>query len=251
MKHIFNQNYKPRFHDDNAGPIKRFVGVEMEISDFNKDTEPELEAVVRKWGAEIVDDGSVYGENPFELRTAPAKGMKFIEQIGEICNVLKKGKAEANDTCGLHVHVDARDFTPDDLIKVAAIWPKLENKFWNLTTADRKDGEWCPSWDYSLDKSLSLIEMYDDIKENLLEYGDRSSLNLQALEAHGTIENRMHHGTTSFSKIVRWAKLNDKFMTLVKDMSVKDAMKFDSPSRVIRTKRTKPYKARKVRSYDY
>ncbi len=235
------------------GPTTRYMGIEMEISDFNRAFEPELKQVINKWKAEVVHDGSVEGTNCFEIRTAPARGSKFISQISEICGVLAKGKAKANRTCGLHVHVDCRDFTPNDLIKIGIVWPKVEKRFWNQTTEDRVDGEYCTGWNDCNEgirntdttrQGNSLMDMYEQIND-MRQNGDRYiSLNLTSLNDLGTIENRMHHGTVSAKKIISWAKMNEKLMNYVKETPIEDVLKFNKPESIVKSKRTKPLKAK-------
>ncbi len=239
------------FHNDKKGKIRNYMGVELEISNFNPAFEGQLTEVLNKWKANCGGDGSIvtYGKYPnaFEIKTAPAKGNAFVEQMTEICAVLKKGDAKANESCGLHVHIDARGFTPNDVLKIAAVWPKIENKFWTKTYEDRKDGEYCESWgemyrrgDGETFRAGSLLDMYEQIKSNAVE-GDRyMSLNFAALREFGTIENRMHHGTVNARTIIAWAGLNDRFINFTRKMKVRDAIKFDKPGKIIRTKKIDP-----------
>ncbi len=244
------------FFHDSKGKIKNYMGVELEISNFDPAFEGALTDTLNKWKANCGGDGSIepYGpnQNSFEIKTAPARGVAFINQLTDICGVLAKGKAKANESCGMHVHIDARSFTPDDLIKVAAVWPKVESKFWTKTYSDRQDSGYCESWgkiihndhsdyDENLFRAGSLMSMYEQVRDCV--QGDRMmSLNFTALGEHGTLENRMHHGTVSFRKILAWASLNDKFFNKVRAMTVDEALKFTATNKIIRTKLKEPLK---------
>jgi hypothetical protein len=213
MRHFTN----PLTFHDSAGPIKRFIGVEMEISDFDRDCEAELERVLMRWNGSIVDDGSINGTNRFELRTSPARGKAFEKQMREICRVLRKGHAKANASCGMHMHIDARDLGPNDLIKISYLWPVVEDKFFAKTLGSRKraNSGYCSKWAKSLPTyktGQSLINMYDDLKMAMENAGPFKSLNYEALRRHGTIENRIHHGTINITKILNWAQMNNDFI---------------------------------------
>ncbi len=210
------------FHDS-PGVFKRFMGLELEISDFDRACEPELETVLQRWSGSVVPDGSVNGTNPFEIRISPARGDKFIEQIRQICRVLRKGHAKANPSAGFHLHIDARDLAPDDLIKITTMWPHVEDAFFSYTLRKRKKSGYCEAWAKSLPAFRAengLIRMYDDLKVAMARRGRFMSLNYEALRAHQTIENRMHHGTININKILNWAKMNHDFIECAKGATI-------------------------------
>ncbi len=240
------------FFHESEGKIKNYMGIELEISNFNPSHEGELADILNKWKANCGADGSItsYGDfqNEFEIKTAPAKGAALINQLTDICTVLKKGQAKANGSCGMHVHIDGRFLSPDDLIKIAAVWPKMEKKFWTKTYEDRQDSGYCESWGTILEnnraedpydnnfKKGTLLDMYEQVRDKAVG-GDRMmSMNFSALSEHGTIENRMHHGTVNLRTILRWVTLNDKFFNHVKKLTVNEALNFSTPDKILRTK---------------
>lgn len=239
-----------KFHDS-KGALTRFVGVEIELSNFNPDLQDELDRVViEKWGGVVKDDGSIDGENPMELNTAPARGVKFIEQINDICSVLAKGKAKANRTCGLHVHVDARDFDPTDLLKTAILWRKIEPFMFKRVAKYRERNDFCAPWskadrnrygslpNYEREvKTEGVTKTFLKMYENDMRGGHRyRSLNLTAFNEMGTLENRMHQGTVKASKIIKWAHLNSKIMEFVKKKSLDEIASIDTLNTIVHTK---------------
>ncbi len=206
-----------KFHDS-EGNIRRFLGLELEISSFDAEKEEDLVKVVNDWSGSITYDGSISGgNNAFELRTAPARGVAFVEQMRQICRVLRSANAKANKTCGLHVHIDARDLDPTDLIKIATLWPQVEDKFYAKTFRRRGASGYADKWAASLPgytPEMPLIQMYNRINDRIrgAPNGRMMGMNFQAMARHGTFENRIHHGTINITKILAWAKMNADFI---------------------------------------
>lgn len=226
-----------KFHDSKRGMIKRFVGVEMEVCGISGQTAyDKLMRWAEHWQASVVTDGSIRSNYGMEIRTAPAKGLKFTNQIKQVCKILREGEVTVNKSCGLHVHVDCRDFgggidaesrLPKDMAKLVYVWSKIEPEMFTFVSESRKQVDWCKSWADTYTrygggfatteqaqkfiKESKPVAIFDKIKGTLR--GDRfHSLNLQAYQAHKTVENRMHHGTANAKKIFRWAAINSKIV---------------------------------------
>lgn len=232
---IFLEN-ELKFHEDLGPGPKRFAAVEIEVSSINTSHINALKKVVGSWSGDIKEDGSISiceeceDENctryesvengsisePFEITTAPAKGRKFIKQIREICKVLKAGKAVVNNSCGLHVHVDARDLEAGDLQKVSLAWEAVEGQMFRRVAKNRATNSFCKKWNKKFTKiykTKGSIQSFLALASEINDYGDRyRSLNYQALEDHGTLENRIHHGTIDAKKIIDWAMINVKLI---------------------------------------
>jgi hypothetical protein len=101
----------------------------------------EFKALGDKWGISCVGDGSL-PPSGFELNTAPAGGDKFAEQITEICAVLSRYTAYADDTCGLHIHADARDINWFDLRRVILYYAIVEPTLFKMVTERRRNGSY-------------------------------------------------------------------------------------------------------------
>jgi hypothetical protein len=207
-----------KFHDS-KGSIKRFCGVELEISDIKN--HDKVYEVVNKWGGQIGEDGSIDGENTAEIRTAPARGKLFIQQIKEICGVLNEVGAEVNESCGLHVHVDARDFTSEDLFKVALLWEKYEPTMFRKVAKHRRNNSYCAKMGNvlsSIVKTQNELPMnkIDRFREEFNDLDKNCSLNFNPILEFGTIENRMLEGCIDADKIIKWAEINSKMIDFCK-----------------------------------
>ncbi len=222
MLHFNYGNPVYQFHDSDKGLIKRFVGVEIEVADFTNDPsiEKRLEDVIAKWGGTLKGDGSVHGTHPFEINTAPARGQQFVKQIREICGVLREGKAGVNRTCGLHVHIDARDFAPNDLLKVAMVWRKVESQAMQRVAPSRRANGYCLPASAYIENALSHNTI--DAFYNLSHAPRHMALNCSSYNYKKTLENRLHHGTTNSHKIISWARLNSKMVEFAKNHSLEE-----------------------------
>jgi hypothetical protein len=247
---LFVREYvaKPKFFDSKGEP-NRFLGVELEIGGMNEESVSKLKKCAAKWRMSIHADGSIPNSG-FEINTSPAKGEAFNEQINEVCDILKEGEAWVDNSCGLHVHVDARDLSADDIFKTLIIWRKIEKKMFGLCKRGRARSEWCrsmkksfnhyvnlPRWEKQpvfkaktniFEKQIQMLKQRAKFLHNLIEEGDKyTAINFIHLSNgdYGTVENRMHEGTIDKNKILKWAKTNSKLFDLVKNISLKDAKK--------------------------
>ena len=146
---------------------------------------------MRLWGIEV--DGSIHGDINFhygaEIITPPLK----IHELGDLRKVLEslKGNINANQTCGLHVHVEIEDV--ETLKKVLRIWRKFEDEILASFPLSRRNNRYCKKI-----KSLTLQRMLTT------QYNRYYQVNCQKWPYTGTIEFRGHSGTVNYNKIKRW-----------------------------------------------
>lgn len=226
------------FHGEPSQRFPRYVGVEIEcfLSDV---TRRKYKALAEAWDAGITADGSVRadaGTHNVEHGTSPARGDDFVKQLRETCDLLHEQGARVNKSCGLHVHVDARDFTTREILAFARLYSRVEKSLYGLVSKARRTNDYSRPWGPKLTDEHATSEgrcsaMDEDQpltkREKALDiatYGDESlarrcktnrykdssryhGVNFNALACHGTIEFRLHHGTVNFTKIAMWAAL--------------------------------------------
>lgn len=219
----------PEFHEAGRGefklnPSKRFISAEIEVSEVNGKN-PNTYKAVSNWGGAIVSDGSIQGRFGFEINTAPASGDKFLKQIDEICQGLSKDDGRVNKSCGLHVHIDARDFNFYDIRKLVFLYAKIEDAIFSVIAPSRKSSTFCSPCGQKFVKDLENNIVPKDnektILKNVYGYEERisslrtnkynsarySALNLHSWVYRGTIECRAHQGTVNAEKIKNWGML--------------------------------------------
>lgn len=204
-------------------PLRRLVGLEVEVNDY-----VDGEAVSRyaeKIGAGICADCA------YELNTPPANGDAMVKMLVELSDEIRKAGSVAKNGSGLHTHVDCRDLTYNDIRKVCVLYGKTELALYSIIdprrcTANSSRGGFC-----KMVGGKAFAEMFSDpstAKEDFIRfvYGSEENLkkwrpgnkappggerylgiNLHSWTMRGTIEFRLHHGTTKSSKMIPWAML--------------------------------------------
>jgi hypothetical protein len=118
----------------------RYAAVEIEASEI-KDAR-KLNAVIDKWNCAVVHDSST-GVHGFEINTVPACGNALSEQLEAICTALEQGKAQTSESCGLHVHVDCRDFGYQEVRKFIEVYSVIEPVLFAAVHPDRSHNTYC------------------------------------------------------------------------------------------------------------
>lgn len=142
---------------------------------------------------ECCGDCRVDGDNGHEITilTTEKAYKKTLKTVGE---VLKEARAWVNSTCGLHVHLDVRQRS-SALVYESLVWalPALTK----VVPKSRLSNRYC--------------------KINTLDERQRDryyAVNGHSVDAHNTVEVRLHSGTTDPRKIAHWIatliRLTDK-----------------------------------------
>jgi hypothetical protein len=221
--------HKPSIKDKKVNSSTRFIAAEIEVAILYGHGRP-IYDVVKRWGAAAVRDGSL-PEGGFEINTAPAGGDLYIQQVNEICNILKIQEARINAQCGLHIHVDARDLSYYDIRRLIRVYAAIEKALFAMVSAARKSSRFCyPCGDryvaaieegklpYEKVKTDVITSVYNNGSTQDLRTGKYHSSRYNALNLHswfyrGTIECRMYDGTIDANDIIKygmmWAHLID------------------------------------------
>lgn len=228
----FQKTHSLRFHGspdkllmDNPSP--RHIGVEIECSSLTSSPH-DLETTLGTWRASCVEDGSL-SRGGFEIVTAPARGQAFLDQIDEICEGLRDCGAVANKQCGLHVHIDARDYSYYDVRKLIKLYARIEPALFAMVPPSRQNNHYCAPCGTQYLHAIEHAHATKDTKKGLWKglYGselDRDdtkavrarnkydcaryhALNLHSWVYRGTIECRLHAGTVLTEKIKSWGAM--------------------------------------------
>lgn len=229
-------NSKLTFHaptrkQKKSNKTTRFISAEIEVAGI-KNNKKLIEKAVEEWKGSIVYDGTLPPEG-FEINTAPAGGDLYVKQITEICDSLAKAGAKVNGQCGLHVHLDARDFNYCDLHRLIRIYTAIEpalfamvpgyrsNSIYSIPCADKLENVVNSYRDKN--KTLSHIQLKAGIVSAVYGKNNTSArtikrgtgygtgryyaLNLHSWFFRGTIECRLFDGTLDKNEIIDWGVL--------------------------------------------
>jgi hypothetical protein len=196
----------------------RYCGLELEISGW-ADAHA-IERAAARIGASIVEDGSI-GEG-VELVTQPTRG----DQLRADLRILLDDATRADDSCGLHAHVDARDFGPWELRRLTLLYCILEPALHALYPS-REGGSYSARvrpWGSRLaarPKSTDALRstlwglLYPDergreiraAKRNKYRASRYKALNLHSWCYRKTVEFRLAEGTVDPTLAYAWACL--------------------------------------------
>lgn len=238
--------------EDEIESDNRMVGVEIEVVDKETDYEAAKEKrrnlnkmlyesveknLPTDWRLGIKSDSSVINKadlEGFEIITPPIPAFsdEFESMMGGISSALRRCGFGVNKTCGLHTHVDIRDFrqSPRELSKLLKTIYAIEDIIFSMNPPSRWNNKYCQTlaenYDFeTFDNDLS-IEDFENVWYQCGEYRNAnltrgqvasfksskyghakySGINFHSTFYRGTIEFRYHAGTTSTEKIVNWAR---------------------------------------------
>jgi hypothetical protein len=131
-------------HQFKENTSRRFLCPEIEVAKGNK----ELATVaVQRWLGQVVRDGSLPSTG-FELNVMPTQGDLFIRLVNEVCGALESGGSAVDGSCGLHVHVDARDFDYMDIRKLVLLYELVEPAIFAMLPNSRHISRYCQPCGY-------------------------------------------------------------------------------------------------------
>lgn len=142
------------------------------------------------------------------LHSFHSRGLKYL------CDELE-GRY-SNSSAGVHVHVEASDLTPDQAVKLSMIYTALEPLF--DKEYHRTARNFCKSVDLS--EMISRLDMAKSIKGQKAT-SFRSSrryftVNLAALNTHGTVEFRAMGNIYEYEHLIRWAHFCREMVNIAK-----------------------------------
>jgi hypothetical protein len=138
----------------------RTFGVELEIVGLNQEmsylvlklagipcVDPEDYCARSKDKWRFVDDCSLNGCRTAEVISPILRGAKGLAQVRKVCNALQAAGAKVNTSCGLHVHVGAKDLTALEVVQLVQRYAEHEQYIDRLFPTSRRGNraEYCGS----------------------------------------------------------------------------------------------------------
>lgn len=171
-------------------------GLNYQIESYNHSTRAH-------W--KFVTDSSISGSNGRELVSPPISGNSGLKELRAACKALRLSQAQINQSCGLHVHIDANDFTLADFKLLVKNWMAVEADLDKIMPSSRRGNAnlYCKNVkgvasDTKIDGAASISAL------SRLFVNRYFKLNLHSFQRHGTVEFRGHSGSCNYSKIKSW-----------------------------------------------
>lgn len=181
----------------------REAGIDVAVEGYNHATR-------NHW--KIVTDGSLRGNDTFELVSPILEGEAGLQELQKVCWVLDYCDVKVNESCGLHIHMDAADFTMETWRNLAITYRRLEPVIDGFMPSSRRDNHYCKRLSGISENRIREAQTIMSLRQAF--GGDRyHKLNLEAYARHRTVEFRQHGGTTNFTKMENWIRFIANMIT--------------------------------------
>jgi hypothetical protein len=172
----------------------RIYGVEIECSDGNRNPP-------RGWEFRYEHCG-------YEFVSPLLNGSKGLDEIRYLYGCVEP---EVDRNCGLHVHVDVRDFDDNEKLELVKRLQKDKHLFTSKVDPFRLTNSFCNT-------ELPLISYRDTFYSYTCKLqGDRFCwVNLLSVYKHGSIEFRLHEATEDVEKVCDWVEFLVTYVENVK-----------------------------------
>lgn len=187
------------------------VGVEIEV---------EGEGAVRQargnnyW--KVIRDGSLRNHGLEVVLREPTLGQALIDSLDELQEIINDAYADYSHRTSVHVHLDIRDMTVEQLFNMLFYYFYCEKAIFNYVGQGREENNYCIPWWKTEELKTSLYRIYSAMKEedsetirhiindNMNKY---SALNLKVINQFGSVEFRHHYGTHDKNRLLEWINI--------------------------------------------
>ena len=180
----------------------------------------------RQW--KLVSDASIRCRNRSNRSASRDYSVEFvspicqyedIETIQELVRKLRAGGARVNDSCGIHVHVDASSHTPQTLRNIVNIMASKEDLLYKTLQVQVSREQYCQKADtrfldelnHKRPRTMDEVEemWYNGRGGQYIHYDDSRfhALNLHSVFSKGTIEFRMFNSTLHAGEVKSYIQL--------------------------------------------
>lgn len=118
---------------------RRFLCPEIEVASGDQSY---VREAMQRWLGRCVRDGSLPSTG-FEINTMPSQGDMYLKMVEYVCKKAEEAKCTVTKACGLHVHVDSRDFDYMDLRKFVFLYELCEPAMFSLLPPERHGNRFC------------------------------------------------------------------------------------------------------------
>jgi hypothetical protein len=229
------------FHPKAHG--KRAAALEVEV-EFDE-TSGATETVVLPSACGVTEDGSL--SNGIEVTTPPAKGEKLVSLVMEVMNTLNENGYVAEHSCGLHTHIDLRDYVGNRkfLSHLFNAFYAVEDILFAMQTERRHastysypmrqnfdffhfHGKHSGDFDYryyGMEKSVEGKYRMDSEKARKYASNRYNAFNFHSVYFRGSLEVRLHEGTVDPNRALFWIDLLQSIVARVEEGHSYAAMK--------------------------
>ena len=207
-----------------AEVIARYFGTESTYSGGYYQTYKVKDRQGRTWKATY--DSSIVAQEKINGRIVPATDdyqceivspiltYEDMSDLQEIVRQLRHKKAFVNNQCGIHIHIDAKKYTPQTLRNLVNIVASKEDILYKALQIDPARVRWCKKTNENLIRTINRRKpktmeklkdiWYADSGDNRTNHYNNTryhGLNLHSTFTKGTVEFRLFNSTTHAGEI--------------------------------------------------
>lgn len=150
------------------------------------------------------DPNNNQNTSAIEFRSPALWGDAGLRKLFQDVSKLRGAGWFANQSCGFHVHVDASGLDKVDLDAIKRFCFRYQDDMYKLVDKTRDGNQFCQRIVRGINRS------------------DRYCwLNYEALKRHGTIEFRLHHGSSNPLRVVMWVRLMLRMIEVGRQLGVR------------------------------
>ena len=204
----------------------RFVGMEFEMFHRTHNTN-RVEHLAVDWrlaNCGMGEDGSIHSNAGIEVKTPPASGDDIPLWVEAVCSTAAHYGMRVDDSCGLHVHVDVRDYDSHAFRRLLRLMRSLEPVLYAALPAHRLYNGTAHVCAVPL-QTIENIRGSDSFARawgNYNQHDRYHGCNFAAIREHGTVEMRYHSGTLHAQKVTAWARLMQAAVDAAKAQAYRD-----------------------------
>lgn len=198
------------------------IGLEIEIENMHNP------AHVPGW--RLTGDGSLRNNGVEYVFSGPIGGSAACKRIDSLHKYLEQvPHKEFSARTSLHVHLDVRDLSWDQVISLVILYAMVEPYLFSICGQEREEGIYSLSLYRGKNQIDSLFGLIQNGPHGLNErhFSKYAALNLLSLKSFGSLEFRGHKGSGNKDEIINWVNhlLSLKMFVLNPSKSLHDLPK--------------------------
>ena len=187
------------------------VGVEIELEGIGR-VRINDDIFNSHWN--VIEDGSLRDGGVEFVLTRPFAGKDLENALNSFDKQIAKGKRgiKISERTSVHIHIDVRDLTYEQLTRFISIYAIFEEALFNFVGKNRKGNIFSTSFanaEGNLHKLGSFGDNPNDaeIRHTIMHFTKYSACNVSAVQKYGSLEFRNHEGTYDIERITKWINI--------------------------------------------
>jgi hypothetical protein len=147
-----------------------------------------------------------------EIVSPPLRGRKGERMIEKVMGILNRIGCRVVNSCGSHVHQEARDLSLAGMQRVVSNYNAARLQIDRMVAKSRRgiSNTYCQPWS---SHDLANLQSRDSLTGIAGAQSSRyKAINLHAYPRYGTVEFRQHQGTLNAAKAIAWIRFSRHMM---------------------------------------